>query len=294
MPYILYTKTMNVMPWGGPTMRAATVLNADPTEIWHSLIPIQISMIVITFVMAFIFSLREKKRLKAISGTVSSDTNAANAEPEFNHETHGPKWKRYFNYVLTIALIAVLVSGKISSTVAFMIALCLGLIVNVPDLKEQSAKLKEYGTAAMSMVVTLFAAGVFTGVLSQTGMLEAMASAVVTIIPAGLGRYTHIIVACFAVPLIMCLGTDSFYFGLLPIVVGIAGNFGVEPIAVARVLIVAENIGVLISPLSPAEYLGLGMLDLDVGDHIRFSFPWVWGISIFSVFLCILYGIVPV
>ena len=65
----------------------------------------------------------------------------------------------------------------------------------------------------------------------------------------------------------MCLGTDAFYFGLLPVVVGVCSKFGIAPEAVARVLIVAENVGVMISPLTPALFLGLGMVDLDIGDR---------------------------
>lgn len=33
---------MNLLPWGGPTARAATVLQMDATELWHMLIPLQI------------------------------------------------------------------------------------------------------------------------------------------------------------------------------------------------------------------------------------------------------------
>lgn len=99
---------------------------------------------------------------------------------------------------------------KLPSAFVFMLGLAIGLIVNIPDLKTQSKKLKEYGTAAMSMVVTLFAAGVFTGILKNSGILDSMAAAIVSIIPAALGSYTHFIIAAFAVPLIMCLGTDTF------------------------------------------------------------------------------------
>ena len=183
--------------------------------------------------------------------------------------------------------------GSFNPAYVFMIALAISLPFNIKSLKEQNAKLKNYGVAAMSMVVTLFAAGIFTGVLSGTGMLNAMASAVVTVIPPELGRYTHFIVACFAVPLIMCLGTDSFYFGLLPVVVGIASQFGVNPMDVACVLLVAENVGVMISPLSPAAYLGLGLLEIDVGEHIKYSLPWIWGISILSIVACIALGVTP-
>lgn len=79
-----------------------------------------------------------------------------------------------------------------------------------------------------------------------------MATAIVGLIPTALGPYTHFIVAFLAVPLIMCLGTDAFYYGLLPVVIGVCGNFGVSAEVVAHTLLIAENVGVTISPLTPA------------------------------------------
>jgi len=282
---------MNVCPWGGPTIRAATVLETDPTNLWHRLLPVQGAMLVVTFIVAIVLSGIQTRRIKKL-GLVADDNSVEEAASENNAPKVSGMLQTY-NLILVIAVIATLMFGKFNNAYVFMIALALALPFNIKALKEQNAKLKNYGVAAMSMVVTLFAAGIFTGVLSGTGMLNAMASAVVTVIPPDLGRYTHFIVACFAVPLIMCLGTDSFYFGLLPVVVGIASQFGVNPMDVACVLLVAENVGVMISPLSPAMYLGLGLLEIDVGEHIKYSLPWIWGVSLISIATCIVLGVTP-
>lgn len=282
---------MNVCPWGGPTIRAATVLETDPNILWHRLLPVQGAMLAITFAIAFIMSGIQKRRIKKL-GLTADDS----AVEEAKEEAKGPKVStllQWYNFLIVVAVIAVLMMGLLNPAYTFMLALALTLPFNIKSLKEQNGKLKNYGVAAMSMVVTLFAAGIFTGVLSGTGMLNAMASAVVTIIPPDLGRYTHFIVACFAVPLIMCLGTDSFYFGLLPVVVGIASQFGVNPMDVACVLLVAENVGVMISPLSPAMYLGLGLLEIDVGEHIKYSLAWIWGVSLLAIVACIVLGVTP-
>ena len=281
---------MNVCPWGGPTIRAATVLETDPNILWHRLLPVQGFMLAITFIVAFLQSGIQKRRIKKL-GLVADDSAVEAAA-----EDKGPKVStmlQCWNFFVVVAVIVVLMVGWLNPAYTFMLALALTLPFNIKSLKEQNGKLKNYGVAAMSMVVTLFAAGIFTGVLSGTGMLNAMASAVVTIIPPDLGRYTHFIVACFAVPLIMCLGTDSFYFGLLPVVVGIASQFGVNPMDVACVLLVAENVGVMISPLSPAMYLGLGLLEIDVGEHIKYSLVWIWSVSILAIAACIVLGVTP-
>ena len=229
---------MNVCPWGGPTIRAATVLETDPNVLWHRLLPVQGAMLAITFLIAFLQSFIQKRRIAKLGGGLADDT-AVEAKAD-EKKVVVPSWLQWYNFLIVVAVIVILMMGLLNPAYTFMLALALTLPFNIKSLKEQNGKLKNYGVAAMSMVVTLFAAGIFTGVLSGTGMLNAMASAVVTVIPPDLGRYTHFIVACFAVPLIMCLGTDSFYFGLLPVVVGIASQFGVNPLDVACVLLVAE------------------------------------------------------
>lgn len=283
---------MNVCPWGGPTIRAATVLETDPNILWHRLLPVQGAMLVLTFAVALLQSGIQKRRIKKL-GLTADDSAVETTAAAADNKPKVSSALQWWNFLVVVAVIVVLMMGLLNPAYTFMLALALTLPFNIKTLKEQNGKLKNYGVAAMSMVVTLFAAGIFTGVLSGTGMLNAMASAVVTVIPPDLGRYTHFIVACFAVPLIMCLGTDSFYFGLLPVVVGIASQFGVNPMDVACVLLVAENVGVMISPLSPAMYLGLGLLEIDVGEHIKYSLAWIWSVSILAIIACIVLGVTP-
>lgn len=278
---------MNLVPWGGPTMRAATVLNITPSELWHPLIPIQAVMLVLLLAVA---ALQSRVKTKKASDKID---DAKSVQKTASVPMSNSKWRLVINYVLTIAVLVLLVMDKLPSAFVFMIGLTIGLIINIPDLKMQNKKLKEYGTAAMSMVVTLFAAGIFTGVLKNTGILDSMAQTIVSVIPAAMGPYTHFIIAFLAVPLIMCLGTDAFYYGLLPVVIGVCGNFGVSAEIVARTLLIAENVGVTISPLTPAVFLGLGVLDLDLGEHIRYSIKWIWSVSILSVVIAVLIGIIP-
>lgn len=233
------------------------------------------------------------KRKATVLGEGTQEVVESEKENSTSVINKDSKWRLTVNYILTIGIIALLVLDKLPSSFVFMVGLSIGLVVNIPDLKTQNKKLKEYGTAAMSMVVTLFAAGIFTGVLRGTGILDSMAATIVAIIPSALGSYTHFIIALLAVPLIMCLGTDAFYYGLLPVVIGVCGNFGVEAEVVARTLLIAENVGVTISPLTPAVFLGLGVLDLDIGEHIKYSLPWVWVVSILSVIIAVVFGVIP-
>ena len=53
---------MNMLPWGGPLGRAASVIQTDPTSLWYHLIPVQISALFFLLMGAFLLGHREKKR----------------------------------------------------------------------------------------------------------------------------------------------------------------------------------------------------------------------------------------
>ena len=53
---------MNLLPWGGPTMRTASVIEVDATLLWKELIPMQVVGIVLAFAVAFILGRIELKR----------------------------------------------------------------------------------------------------------------------------------------------------------------------------------------------------------------------------------------
>ena len=58
---------MNLVPWGGSTLRAATVLNMDATELWRELIPVQVIGLVMALGLAIVISRIEIKRLKSLT-----------------------------------------------------------------------------------------------------------------------------------------------------------------------------------------------------------------------------------
>lgn len=61
----------------------------------------------------------------------------------------------------------VLVSGKLSPTVVFMIAFCISIVINFPSVKEQKERVDAHAKAALMMASILFAAGAFIGIMQN-------------------------------------------------------------------------------------------------------------------------------
>ena len=281
---------MNLLPWGGPGARAATVLSMDANDLWHILIPIQIVGLIFNIVVAVLLGmLAIKQGAGAGKGEkVEQDQKTKDEEIALRR----PKLL-LFNLALTIALIAVLSAGLVTSYVAFMIALSLALAVNYPNLKTQDKLVKKHAPAALIISATLFSAGAMVGIFDGTGMLTEMANAIMSIIPGFLGQFIHIIFGILALPLGLCIGTDAYFYGIMPLVMQVGETYGVASLSTALTMVIGKNLALMVSPLVPATYLAIGLTDVELKDHMKFSIPIYWGISIVMLVIGVILGIVP-
>lgn len=281
---------MNLLPWGGPVARAATVLSMDANDLWHILIPIQIVGLIFNIVVAVLLGmLAIKQGAGAGKGEkVEQDQKTKDEEIALRR----PKLL-FFNLALTIALIAVLSAGLVTSYVAFMIALSLALAVNYPNLKTQDKLVKKHAPAALIISATLFSAGAMVGIFDGTGMLTEMANAIMSIIPGFLGQFIHIIFGILALPLGLCIGTDAYFYGIMPLVMQVGETYGVASLSTAPTMVIGKNLALMVSPLVPATYLAIGLTDVELKDHMKFSIPIYWGISIVMLVIGVIFGIVP-
>lgn len=281
---------MNLLPWGGPVARAATVLSMDANDLWHILIPIQIVGLIFNIVVAVLLGmLAIKQGAGAGKGEkVEQDQKTKDEEIALRR----PKLL-IFNLALTIALIAVLSAGLVTSYVAFMIALSLALAVNYPNLKTQDKLVKKHAPAALIISATLFSAGAMVGIFDGTGMLTEMANAIMSIIPGFLGQFIHIIFGILALPLGLCIGTDAYFYGIMPLVMQVGETYGVASLSTALTMVIGKNLALMVSPLVPATYLAIGLTDVELKDHMKFSILIYWGISIVMLVIGVILGIVP-
>lgn len=279
---------MNIVPWGGPTMRAATVAEIETGDLYSFIIPGVICLIVCAFLNAFLVSKNEMRH-----GLNPEEMNDIKMEEQIE-KNEKRTWRYWFNLGLTVIMLVFLFMDTPMPLYAiFMIAYAIALIVNFPDTKTQNSKIKSLGQNAMVMTVTLFSVGIFMGIISGTGMVEAMANTIVSVLPEAMAPHMHWFMALFSVPLMMILGTDAFYYALLPIIIGVVAPFGVSAQAVAATFLLTATYGTPVSPSVAAVYVGLGLADVSIGDHIKYSLKFVWPMSIVVLIASTFLGVVP-
>ncbi|KQN50538.1 citrate transporter [Serratia sp. Leaf50] len=275
----------NMVPWGGPTARAATSMHVDIGAMFVPMIPALLASAAWTFVLAYLFGRRERARLGP-----DVNINFENAI-EDQHRCRGAK-TFYFNWTLTILLIIGLCMEVLPLSYLFMIAACLALIVNFPELSAQKDQLEQHAPPILAVSSLIFAAGVFTGVFTGTGMVNAVGSALLNVIPDTLGPYMAVVTALLSIPMTWLVSNDVFYFGVLPVLADTAKHHGISGIEMARAALMGQPVHIL-SPLVASTYLVVSMLKLDYSENQYFTFKWSLLSSLILIVVSLLTGIFP-
>nr|WP_257027091.1 CitMHS family transporter [Pseudomonas flavescens] len=264
---------MNISPWGGPTARAAAALHVDAMDIFLPMLPAMGLACLTLIFTAFLIGQRERKRLGVIDVTGFGENLAlgnGNAE-----ECEAARRPRMFwpNLILTTALLVCLVVGLMPLQVLFMVAFGIGLMLNYPRIEEQKERIGSHASNVLAVTCVIFAAGIFTGILQGTGMVDAMANSLLVVIPESFGPYLGVFTALVSLPFTFFMSNDAFYFGILPVLAQTAANYGFTTVEIARASVVGQPVH-LLSPLVPSLYLLVALAKVDLGDHQRFTLKW--------------------
>jgi len=281
---------VNILPWSAVTLRAAAVLEISPADLFRPLIIPEAAGTVFVLAVSWWLGTRERARLVGAAELDATSVNPA--------ETAADPLRRpdrfWVNLVLTITIIAILVLGLTEPMIAFMVGTVLALLLNYPDIGEQRRRLEAHAKEALMMACLLFAAGVFSGILTGTGMLTALAQAGTGLLPPQLGPHLAVIVAVLSMPLSLLFDASSFYFGVLPVVAEIGQNFGLEKAQIAQAALLGQmTTGFPVTPLTPSPFLLVGLLRLDLGTHQRYSIGYLFATTIVMTVVAVLIGVFP-
>lgn len=293
---ILQNTIMNLLPWGGPTARAMSVLNVG-AEILAYLIPgMIIALLYVIFIVAPSMGRKERARLGIKQLTDAEIDEMTTVTDEDTLAIRRPK-RWLFNAFLTILLITLLVTDSFVSLglpplFLFLTGTVIALMVNYPVLKDQSARIGANGGDAVQVVILVFAAGVFMGLFQGTGMADALAQSFTKIIPNQLAGFWGLVIAVISAPGTFFISNDGFYFGVLPVLAEAGRAYGFTNMQMALASLMGQAFH-LLSPLVAFIYLLLRLTGLDMGQWQKEAAKWALGIFIIFVVTIVLTGHMP-
>ncbi|MEJ9210584.1 citrate:proton symporter [Bacillus smithii] len=280
---------MNLLPWGGPTARAMSALNLETSDLFTPIVPSMIGGVIFVLLMAYWLGKKERKRIGIMEIDQSTLVEQAAALEEDSNKRPHLLW---FNALLTVALLIGLILEILPTPILFMAGFAIAAIVNYPRLEDQKERIAAYAGNALSVVSMIFAAGIFTGILSGTKMIDAMANALISHVPEALGPHFAIITAILSAPFTFIMSNDAFYFGVLPLISKAASAYGIDPEAIGRASLLGLPVH-LLSPLVPSTYLLVGMVGEEFGDLQRAFLKWACGSTIVMIIVAVVIQVIP-
>ena len=292
---ILMNTIMNLLPWGGPTARVISVLQGQPgvdeQTILRALIPGMVLSVIYMLGVAVFLGMRERKRV-GIQHLSNEELTALMApESEEDAALKCPK-NVWINAIMTIAIVVMLVLGTFPSMFLFLVGTGLALMINYKTIKEQKTRISDNAGDALQVVILVFAAGIFMGLFTNSGMSDALASSLISLIPPQLGRFWGLIMAIVSAPGTFLLSNDAFYYGVLPVFAEDGYSYGFTALEIGTASLLGQAFH-LLSPLVAFIYLLLNLTGLDMGEWQRESAKWAVGIFVIFILTAAVTGVVP-
>lgn len=286
---------MNLLPWGGPTARAMTVLRAGVDQIFLPVLPAMGVGILWVFFVAWQLGRTERRRLAlAPSPAPETEPAAAVIAPAVSPRLF------YFDMVLTVVVILLLLQGlfvdwlnlpELPPALIFMAAFAVALPINRRSAAAQRDQMASHAPSAVLVVSMILAAGVFTGIMNGSGMIKAMATVLASSTPPALSPWLSQIVAVTSMPLSLVFTPDAYYFGVLPVFAEAASAAGGDPLTIGRAAILGQmTTGFPLSPLTASTFMLIGLSGVSLREHQRYVFKWAFGTTVVMTIVASLTG----
>ncbi len=279
---------MNLLPWGGPTARAMSVLRAGVDQIFVPVLPAMGLGVLWVFFVAWWLGRVERRRL----ASQPERGPEARSDTRLIERPASPATGSlfYVNAGLTVVVVLLLLQGlapdwvrlpELPAPLLFMIAFAIALPINRKTAAAQREQLASHAPNAVLVVSMILAAGVFTGILSGSGMIKATATVLASSIPSALSPWLSHVVAMTSMPLSLVFTPDAYYFGVLPVFAEAAGAAGHDPLAIGRAAILGQmTTGFPLSPMTASTFILLGLSGVSLRDHQRYTFGWAFGTTL--------------
>ena len=277
---------MHLVPWSGTMARAMNVMQTDARNLLVPLFPAWACGILWVLIVAYYLGRKERKRL----GVVQLDYNHLEELTDKQKAIRRPKLI-WLNGIMTIILIAALIAALLPPSALFIIGFSIAMLLNYPSQTEQRRRMADHAGNVFFVSIMIFAAGVFSGILTGTKMIDAMAGTLVSFIPKQHIGLLPALTGLTSMPLSLAFTPDAYYFGVLPVLKSTMAHFGRDAIEVGRAAVLGQmTVGFPLSPLTASTFVLVGLSEVELADHQKFTFKWALGTTVVMTIIAVVTG----
>jgi CitMHS family citrate-Mg2+:H+ or citrate-Ca2+:H+ symporter len=138
----------------------------------------------------------------------------------------------------------------------------------------------------------ILAAGIFMGVLTESGMATAMGNHIVGLIPKSMSSHFLGLTSLISIPGTFFLSNDAYYFGVLPVLLKAGAAYGFSTLQIGTAILTGQAVH-LLSPLVASIYLLLNLTDQDLGEWQKFCFPYMMVVFVIYIVTLTFTGSLP-
>lgn len=280
---------MCFVPWGIAVVNSSVFAGVDAMELSRRLIPVAACFIPVIILQWIYFGIQHKRQ--GGSMTIQwGDQDSGAGQAENDDPLARPKLF-WFNLLLFIVVIVMLSMNKVPSFIIFMFASFITLLVNYPSPKDYQKLLGEAGKRFNNTLMMLIGISVFIGVFQGTGMVDALAAAVVGHVPVFLTRYIHIVLAAVMIVVIRFM-PNKIYNSMYPVLLSIGSRFGLSGPDVLAPFVCNMTLATGSSPFTAATHVGVGLLELDIDEYCKRAVPIQSICNILVILIALVVGVV--
>lgn len=282
---VMGATVMCVAPWSALVVQLTPFAEVEATVLSQRLLPYAAIAFVMAIVSAVMFGVSTSRKNKSI---VALEFNTQQATAlDFSDKPYARPKLFAVNFAIFVISIACLFFVKTQTYIIFMLFTCLTLVTNYHDVKDQGTLIRKYSATMLAPALLFMSIGVMVGIMQGTGMVDSVINVILSAIPTGMARYTHVIFGLLLVPMYLVLPYQVM-LPIYPILTGIGMSLGISPASIMLVFVL--QYGTACSPLVAATNLGSELAGINVIDHMKFAAPRCWICSVILIVTMVLSG----
>lgn len=262
---------LNLLPWGGPTVSISLVTGVELNDIFLAMVPAMVVGYIYIFCVVLYLGKKEQRRLKfdGLESEFSDNDKLTESmiTSVFNYNKENKRYQyTWLNVLLLAVTLILLFSGVAHGSILFMLGTAIALFINYRTPKETTKIIELNASDAILPALGSLGAGVFSGVLTNSGMATSLATTFANIIPESLSDVILPIYAVITAIFLIILPTDAFFFGITKVLNNTFVSLGIEPMKTSIASLIGESFAVM-SPTIASIHVLVEKTELKMSEY---------------------------